>query len=91
MINELFDPSARVNFGRFNDPALTRRMRQAATLSGDRRLQAYARLDEDLTRNDPPGAAWGIGTLRDFFSARVGCQIYQPIYGIDLGNLCLRQ
>ena len=71
MINEQFDPSARYNFGHFNDPALTRRMRQAATLSGEQRLQAYARLDADLTRNDPPGIAWGIGTFRDFFAARV--------------------
>jgi YVTN family beta-propeller protein len=92
MINELFDPAVPVipNFGRFNDPALTRRMRYAATLTGDRRLHAYARLDEQLTRNDPPAAAWGIGTFREFFSARVGCQIYQPIYGTDLGTVCLR-
>ncbi len=93
MINELFEPGApsKANFGRFNDPALTSRMRQAARLSGDRRLQAYAQLDQDLTRNDPPAAAWGIGTLREFFSPRVGCQVYQPIYGFDLGSLCLRQ
>ena len=78
MINEQFDPSAAANFGHFNDPALTRRMRQAATLSGQRRLGAYARLDADLTQDDPPAAAWGIGTFRDFFSARVRCQTYQP-------------
>jgi hypothetical protein len=29
-------------------------------------------------------------TARDFFSARVGCQIYQPVYGIDLAALCIR-
>ena len=91
MINEQFDPSASDNFAHFNDPALTRRMRQAAKLSGARRIRAYSRLDEELTRNDPPGVAWGIATFRDFFSARVGCQIYQPIYGIDLGSICLRQ
>jgi YVTN family beta-propeller protein len=91
MINELYDPSVAVfNPGHFNDPALTRRMRQAATLSGERRLQAYARLDEDLTRNDPPSAPWGIQTLTDFFSGRAGCQIYQPIYGMDVASLCLR-
>ena len=90
-INTLFDPASPANFGRFSDPAFTRRMRQAATLTGDRRIRAYARLDEDLTRDDPPGAAWGTGTLREFFSARVGCQIYQPIYGFDLGGICLRQ
>ena len=56
MINELYDPAtaAAADFGHFNDPALTRRMRQAATLSGDSRLQAYARLDEDLTETTRP-------------------------------------
>jgi YVTN family beta-propeller protein len=89
-INTLFDPASATNFGRFNDPALTKRMRHAATLSGDRRLQAYARIDEDLTRNEAPVVAWGVGTSREFFSARVGCQINQPIWGTDLGTICLR-
>ena len=35
------------------------------------------------------GKTWN-GAEQDFFSARVGCQVYQPIYGIDLGSLCLR-
>jgi ABC-type transport system substrate-binding protein len=93
MINELYDPVAapNPNFGRYHDPAITRRMRQAATLTGDRRLQAYARLDQAVTSNDPPGAALGIGTFREFFSARVGWQVYQPSYGVDLGSICLRQ
>ena len=65
-------------------------MHKAAKLSGAPRIRAYARLDEDLAKHDPPAAAWGIGTFREFFSARVGCQIYQPIYGTDLGGLCLR-
>jgi ABC-type oligopeptide transport system substrate-binding subunit len=90
-INNLFDPASPINVGRFSNPALTRRMRHAATLSGDRRLRAYARLDEDLTRNDPPAAAWGNATSREFYSARVGCQIYQPVWGTDLGTICLRR
>jgi ABC-type transport system substrate-binding protein len=90
-INSLVDPASSSDFGRFNDPALTRRMRQAATFTGARRTRAYARIDEDLTRDDPPGVAWGNGTVREFFSARVGCQIYQPIYGTDVGTVCLRR
>jgi peptide/nickel transport system substrate-binding protein len=91
MINELFDPAFGFNWGRFDNPASIARMRQAAGLTGKRRLQAYGRLDQDLTRNDAPVAAWGIGTVREFFSARVGCQVWQPIYGFDLGSVCLRR
>ena len=28
---------------------------------------------------------------QDFFSARIGCQLYQPIVGMDLGALCIRR
>ena len=91
MINELYDPAVTAfNPGHYNDPAMTKRMRQAAALTGNARLHAYARLDQNLTRDDPPAAAWGIGTFREFFSPRVGCQIYQPIHGFDLGSICLR-
>jgi hypothetical protein len=27
----------------------------------------------------------------DFFSSRIGCQVFQPIYGMDLGALCRRR
>jgi hypothetical protein len=38
-----------------------------------------------------PRVAYGIETSHDFFSARTGCQVYQPVYGIDLGALCLKR
>jgi hypothetical protein len=28
---------------------------------------------------------------RDLFSARIGCQIHQPLYGIDLAALCIKR
>jgi hypothetical protein len=37
-----------------------------------------------------PAAAFATNASRDFFSARMGCQVYQPVYGIDLGALCIR-
>lgn len=33
----------------------------------------------------------GYSTEQDFFSTRIGCQLYQPIYGMDLGALCVRR
>jgi hypothetical protein len=36
-------------------------------------------------------AAIGVWLNRDLFSARIGCQIYQPVYGIDLAALCLNE
>jgi hypothetical protein len=45
----------------------------------------------ELERDYAPVAAIATSTSRDFFSARMGCQIYQPVFGIDVAALCLRQ
>jgi YVTN family beta-propeller protein len=73
-----------------DDPDLNRRMAAAARLTGERRYRAYARLDHDLAAQAAPAAAYATGTNVHFFSERIGCQVNQPIYGIDLGRLCLR-
>jgi ABC-type transport system substrate-binding protein len=78
------------NLSYFDDPKYVKRMQQAALLTGDKRNQAYGRLDVDLARNAAPLAAWDNDNQRDFFSSRVGCQVYQPIYGMDFNTLCMR-
>jgi YVTN family beta-propeller protein len=75
----------------FDPPGVYRRRIAAADrLSGNRRLRAFGRLDVDIAAHDAPIVAFATTTARDFFSARVGCQVYQPIYGMDLGALCVR-
>jgi hypothetical protein len=37
-----------------------------------------------------PAAAIAVDASRDFFAARIGCQVYQPVSGMDLAALCLR-
>jgi hypothetical protein len=66
-------------------------MQAAAQLSGPRRYQAYERLDSELVRDAAPAAAYASATTVSLFSARIGCQLNQPIYGIDLGVLCERR
>ena len=74
----------------FNDPAFDRQLHAAAALSGARRYRTYRQLDLELERDLAPAAAFATNASRDFFSARMGCQLYQPLYGIDLAALCLR-
>jgi YVTN family beta-propeller protein len=71
-------------------PVLEARMVAAARLTGERRWRAYARLDRELAAGPAPVAAFANGTVKHFFSARVGCQFEHPIYGIDLAALCIR-
>ncbi|MFY9577810.1 MAG: hypothetical protein WAQ33_00655 [Gaiellaceae bacterium] len=51
---------------------------------------ASSRFALHLERDLVPAAALATDASRDFFSARIGCQIYQPVYGIDIAALCLR-
>jgi hypothetical protein len=44
----------------------------------------------ELARDDAPWVAYATGASRDFFAARIGCQVFHPVYGMDLGALCIR-
>ena len=66
------------------------RLRAVAELNGPRRYRAYARLDADLASEAAPVAAYAHNTKDYLFSARMGCEVIQPIYGVDLGALCIR-
>lgn len=59
----------------------------AARLSGAARERAYGRLDVELARRAVL-VPLGYSTEQDFFSARMGCRVYQPYYGMDLAALC---
>ena len=95
-INKLLDgrtiqKTNNVNFSYFNDPEYNRKMDEAASLTGDERAQAYADLDADLAGNAAPLAAWSVSNNIDFFASRVGCQIFQPVYFMDLAALCIQE
>jgi hypothetical protein len=78
------------NFPHYHDPKLTRSIRAASSLSGVARAQAYAGIDLTLTRDSVPDINFANRVLQDLFSARIGCQLYQPVLGIDLAALCIR-
>jgi YVTN family beta-propeller protein len=76
---------------RFDDPATDRQLTAAERLTGRARIRAYTRIDTELVRRLAPAATYAVGLTPDFLSARLGCEIYQPVYGIDLAALCLRK
>jgi ABC-type transport system substrate-binding protein/DNA-binding SARP family transcriptional activator len=83
-------PTGNDNFSYFDDPRFDRELRAASRLSGPKRYRAFGRLELELERDLVPAAAFATDASRDFFSARIGCQTYQPVMGIDLAALCLR-
>jgi ABC-type transport system substrate-binding protein len=74
----------------FDDPSYKRKVTAASRLSGPRRYLAYGALDVDTARNAAPVVSLGNRLSRDFFSARLGCQVFNPVWGIDLAALCIK-
>ena len=78
------------NYGSFDDPTFNQRMDEASALQPPARYGAYAALDHDLMADAAPWAPWGNINSRDFFSERIGCQAFNPLFEMDLAALCLR-
>jgi YVTN family beta-propeller protein len=89
-LSSLFDPAGGADASRFSSAGWVSAIRHATTLSGENRLRNYGRLDLALARGAAPVVAWSTEASSDLFSARIGCETYQPIYGMDLGALCNR-
>ena len=88
----LLDPNFRAkgntNLSYFVRPWVTRRMEAASRLGGPARRKAWADLDADLMRNDPPWAPISHVRSRMFVSPSYGCFVYHPVYGVDLAAAC---
>ena len=78
------------NFAYFDDPAYNRRLDAAARLPRPARLLALGRLDASVAREQAPWAAISNERVHDFFSERIGCQLYTAVYLLDLAALCIR-
>ena len=96
LLNHLFDgrsirAEGNGNHSYFDDPVYNRKLAAAARLTGPRRYAYYQALETDLLRNAAPAAPLVNFEQPMFFSARIGCEIYQPIYRIDLAALCLKR
>ena len=87
-ISWLFDPTQ--NFAHFHDARYAREYAAASRLPPPARFRAFAALAHELEADAVPAIPYELDVVRSFFSARTGCQVYQPVYGVDLAALCLR-
>ena len=84
-----FEPGV-FNMGRFTDTDFNRRLDAANRLTGAERYFAFGRLAAHVIRTGAPVAAFSNESQHSFFSERVGCQIHNPVSGINLAALCIR-
>jgi hypothetical protein len=74
----------------FRTRRFERRLERIRRLGGREREAAAGALDLEITRA-APAAVLGSENVSQFFSARTGCQTFQPPYfGVDIAALCLR-
>jgi peptide/nickel transport system substrate-binding protein len=76
------------NLSYFDDPKTTARMKAIARLTGEARRRAWAELDFDLMRTNPPWAPFIHGTRRDFISKSFGCYLPHPEEIVDFAAAC---
>ena len=82
--------SAQNPYGTFDDPRWRRRVDAAAALPPPARFRAFARLEFAFMRHAVPWAAYSTVGTPAFFSARLGCIRFSPVYsGPDIAGLCL--
>jgi peptide/nickel transport system substrate-binding protein/oligopeptide transport system substrate-binding protein len=89
-LNLLFDSSApgAADFSYYD--AFDSQLEQAAAMTpGPDRDATYAQLDHDIAVQAPMVPLFN-ADHPDLFSARIGCQVYQPLYGMNLNELCVR-
>jgi len=96
LIEKLLDGRAiqsvgNTNLAYFSNHRLDTRIDRAQRLEGDARERAYGRLGIEVARQSAPLAAYAVLNARVFVSKRVGCVTYQPVYGLDLGGVCLKR
>ena len=73
------------------DIRLQRRLEAVNRLTGEARRRAWADLDVDLMRDNPPWAPFIHLNSRTFVSKSLGCFLRHPLYRVDIAAVCKKQ
>jgi peptide/nickel transport system substrate-binding protein len=72
----------------FTDARVDARMQAANRMTGEARRKAWADLDVDLMRDNPPWAPYVHLQSSVFVSKSVGCVLIHPVYVFDIAAVC---
>jgi ABC-type transport system substrate-binding protein len=82
-------PTQNTNVAYYDNRAVNRTLERISRLSGDARIAAFAALDVQLMRDDPPYATYAALATRIFVSANVGCVVIHPVIArLNLVAVC---
>jgi ABC-type transport system substrate-binding protein len=74
-----------------DDTRVQQRLDEANRLTGAARREAWAELDVDLMRDNPPWAPFLHIQRRTVVSRDTGCVVVNPIYGFDIAAACKKR
>jgi peptide/nickel transport system substrate-binding protein len=81
--------SGNTNTAYFDRPKYNRAIERIERLTGTTRRRAWADLDVEMMRDDPPWAPVMDLTEEDFVSKSFGCYVFEPVIGVpDLAAAC---
>ncbi len=82
-------PTGNFNIAYFDRPKYNRAIERIDRLTGAARRRAWAALDVEMMRDDPPWAPFLNGARPDFVSRSFGCYVFQPVLGrLDIAAAC---
>lgn len=82
-------PTGNNNIAYFDRPRYNRLIEHIGTLTGTARHKAWADLDVEMMRDDPPWGPYLNFTEVEFVSKSLGCYVFQPVIGtIDIAAAC---
>ena len=77
------------NLAYFDRPKYNSAIERIDRMSGPARRKAWADLDVEMMRDDPPWAPFLNGARADFISRSFGCYVLQPVIGrLDIAAAC---
>ena len=76
------------NWAYFDRPKYNREIERISRMTGEERSQAWADLDVEMMRDDPPWAPFENAVQSDFVSKSFGCYVYNPVFSLDLAAAC---
>jgi oligopeptide transport system substrate-binding protein len=77
------------NIAYFDRPRYIREIQRIERLGGEARRRAWAELDVQMMRNDPPWAPFLNVAQPTFVSRSFGCYVFQPVLGrLDIAAAC---
>ena len=78
-------------FPTFKDPTVARRLAPCRRAQRDQSLPGVCKARHRTREDSCTFVAFGSPYGHSLFSARIGCQIFSPVYGADIAALCLRR